>query len=185
MRCLICVGVGIRWRFYPMKFTVIPNLSSVEVWVSPVNSLLRVLVKHCSLLFVLFVERTWYLKSCLGWWKTWLSSLSGLWQRSGKGSLEFSSSVWYGTSVGIIAPRKETDSSSRNSWENFGYGWTVSEVSIPDEGLSVFGKSEREEVRFSEEDELECVCYRSNAEIELSVDLVLKGDDVCIDLDLI
>ena len=44
---------------------------------------------------------------------------------------------------------------------------------------------ESEEVRFSEEDELRCVWYGSNAEIELFVDLVLKGDDVCIDLDLI
>ena len=60
----------------------------------------------------------------------------------------------------------------------------MSEVSVPEEGLSEVGISEIEEGSFSEKDEWACACWRNNAEIEPDVDLVLEEDNFCFGLDL-
>ena len=73
----IWIEVGIEWRFNPMNFTVTSNFSSVEVWVSLVNSRLRVIGEYRRLLFVLFAGRMWYLRPFLGRSNVWISSLSG------------------------------------------------------------------------------------------------------------
>ena len=58
------------------------------------------------------------------------------------------------------------------------------DVSIPEEGLSGIGLSERREGIFPEVGELGGACWCNIAEVELDVDIVLEEDDVCIGLDL-
>ena len=98
--------------------------------------------------------------------------------------MSYSSSLRYGRSVGSIALRGETDSWSPITWVDRGYGWTVSEVSIPEEGLKVIGISERKNGRFSDLVEWGYARWLNIAEIVLDVDNVLEEDDVCIGLDL-
>ena len=60
----------------------------------------------------------------------------------------------------------------------------MNEVSVPDEGLSETGKSEREVGKSSVIVEWVFACWRNKAEIELEVDLVREINAACNGLDL-
>ena len=64
-QCLIWVEIGNGWGFKPLSITVTSNISSVEVWVSLINSRLRIGAEYCRLLFILFTGSMWYLRF---WW---------------------------------------------------------------------------------------------------------------------
>ena len=88
--------------------------------------------------------------------------------------------IWIEVGVGRgFTLKKITVTSNFSSDE-----WTVKEVSVTERSFSEIGRSEKEEETFSELDEITCACWRSNAVIDLDVDIVLREDDVCIGQDL-
>ena len=143
VRCLIWVKAGIGWGFNPLKFTVSSNFSSVEVWITPVISRIRVTVEYCRLLIFLFTGWMWYLRSCLGWLSIWLSILSINCYGSGVEGLEFYYSVWFGRSAVLIELKEPIDSWFPFGGVDLGYESTVSEVWIPEEALRHIGTPQR------------------------------------------
>ena len=121
------------------------------------NSRLRVMIEICKLLFIRFTRRMWYLRYCLRRLKIWLSSISGRRYWSGVGDTEFLSKKRYGCSAVWKALIEEDDSWSPIGWLDLRYDWTVTAVSISDEGRIKTALPEREEGIFREADDWDCV----------------------------
>ena len=62
LQCLIWFDFGIGWAVNILSLTVTSNFSSIEVWVSLINSWLWIGAENCRLLFILFTGRMWYLR---------------------------------------------------------------------------------------------------------------------------
>ena len=68
VQCLIWVEVGLRLACIPIIFTVTSNFNSLVVWINLFSSPLRVILKFCRLLCILYTGGVWYLKACSDDW---------------------------------------------------------------------------------------------------------------------